>query len=387
MTAKDCFDICVKKTENNIKKMKLGLREYPSCKDGYYFDARPDNTKDFMHIMNWTASFFTGMAILSYRAGRNIEMLRWLNSQYPLYYSKVFDTSDENMHDMGFLYSLYSVPMYAMSGDLNQKKLILKAADELAKRFVMNGRYIRAWGRMDDKISDYVSEADRRGHFFTQSKGLAIIDCMMNLPLLFKASEISGNSFYKSIAEAHADTVIRHFIRADGSVYHAYRFDPETGAPLGGCNYCGYSDESYWARGTTWAIYGFAIAYRYTGKQEYLDTALRLANGFIDNLPDDNIPFWDFRLPEGEEKNKDTSAAAIAVCGFKEILRNSRSPKIAEYAEKILSTLMTDRYTDTDIERPGILKDQNGSRSYTPYGDYFYMEALSKETGMDDICW
>jgi len=374
MDVNDILDICAEKTKKNIKKMKLGLREYPGNTEGNYFDVPEENTKSFEHIMNWTASFFTGMAILSFDRTKDMEYLKWLNAQYPLYYSKVFDNPEENMHDMGFLFSLYSVGLYRLTGDLNHRKVALKAADELAKRFVENGEYIRAWGRMDNKIPDYVTEEDKNNAFFVHSRGLAIIDCMMNLPLLFFASEETGEDFYKTIAIKHADTTMKHFIRKDNSVYHAFRFG-EDGHPIGGCNYCGYGDESYWARGTTWAIYGFAIAYGYTKKEEYLDIAIKLALAFTENLDGSYIPVWDFRLPDEEPKNVDTSAAAIAVCGFYEILKHKEVSKLREYADKILDELKTEKYTDCDTDVPGILKEQNGEKKYTSYGDYyFYLE-------------
>jgi len=107
MDVNDILDICAEKTKKNIKKMKLGLREYPGNTEGNYFDVPEENTKSFEHIMNWTASFFTGMAILSFDRTKDMEYLKWLNAQYPLYYSKVFDNPEENMHDMGFLFSTY----------------------------------------------------------------------------------------------------------------------------------------------------------------------------------------------------------------------------------------------------------------------------------------
>jgi len=122
----------------------------------------------------------------------------------------------------------------------------------------------------------------------------------MNLPLLFWASETTKNPFYKRIATAHEDTTLKYFIRDDDSVYHAYRFDEETGEPIGGANYWGYSIESHWARGTAWAIYGFNIAYHYTNKKEYLDISLRLSRKFITLCEEDGIPIWDFRLPNDQ---------------------------------------------------------------------------------------
>ena len=386
MRIEDCFEICVKKTKNNIHKMKWGLCEYPSAQSGNYFDVDKSATKDFMHIMNWTASFFTGMSILAYRKTNDTELLDWLNAQYSLYYDKVFKNPEENMHDLGFLYSLYSVGMSEITHDKKYRTVTVKAADELAKRFVFNGGYIRAWGRVDGKVSDYVSEQDAQDHFFTKSNGLAIIDSMMNIPLLFRTAKMTSNPFYDSIAQFHANTVKKYFIRDDGSVYHAYRFDKD-GVPVGGCNFCGYGDESFWARGATWAIYGFALAYGYTEKDEYLQTAIQLANKFIDELSEELIPEWDFRLPGTEKQYEDSSAAAIAVCAFDEILRYKKSERIKEYADLLINKLATEEYTDINCDCPGILKHQNGKETYTPYGDYFYMEALSKRLGYKNLCW
>jgi unsaturated chondroitin disaccharide hydrolase len=149
------------------------------------------------------------------------------------------------MHDLGFLYSLYSVALFKLTGEPAHRQTALRAATVLAGRFETRGQYLRAWGRMEEQATDYA--------------GLAIIDSMMNLPLLFWAADQSGDSRYRDLATQHADTTLRHFVRADGSVFHAYRFDPRTGQALGPANYCGYAVDSHWARGAAWAIYGFAL--------------------------------------------------------------------------------------------------------------------------------
>lgn len=381
------YELCLNKIIHNIEKMPLVLKEYPGVADGNYFDAAPEKCKKFLHIMNWTTSFFTGMALVAFETCGDTSLLKWVNSQYDLYYKKVFEYPQETMHDLGFLYSPYSVFLYKLTGDINNRKVALKAADELAKRYVVNGRYIRAWGRMDDIINEPDTEL-AKDHFYTKSRGLAIIDCMMNLPLLFWASSETGNSFYKDIASAHADTTLQYFIREDYSVYHSYRFDHKTGEPVGGRNFCGYADESHWARGTTWAIYGFAIAYGYTGKQEYLNAARNISYKFIEELDEKVVPVWDFRLSEGMPKNRDASAAAIAVCGFMEILKHQPGDLfLKEWSEKLLEKLTEEAYTDYDVEIPGILKQCNGNMTYTSYGDYFYMEALARKLYGIETCW
>ncbi|MDG0809547.1 glycoside hydrolase family 88 protein [Cohnella rhizosphaerae] len=163
---------------------------------------------------------------------------------------------------------------------------------------------------------------------------------MMNLPLLYWASREIEDPRYRLIAEIHADTVLREFVQADGSVHHIVSFDPETGERRGALAGQGYAADSAWSRGAAWALYGFALSYTYTGKDKYLAAAQKAARFFLDHLPADLVPYWDFRLPaDAEEMPKDSSAAAIAASGLMELAfslqggeggrgkRTSRRPK------------------------------------------------------------
>jgi unsaturated chondroitin disaccharide hydrolase len=242
---------------------------------------------------------------------------------------------------------------------------------------VPNGGYIRAWGRTDEHDTDYT--------------GLAIIDCMMNLPLLFWASEETGNGFHRAVAVAHADTTLRCFVRSDDSVAHAYRFDPTTGAALRADNYCGYGVDTHWARGTAWAIYGFALAHRYTHDARYLDASQRIARKFLALLDDELVPVWDFRLAPDQPRLRDSSAAAIAVCGLLELADHLPSDaELAHAADRILSRLC-ERYVDHDAACRGVLREgqigagllpgvpfYRAKSVYTSWGDYYLMEALAR---------
>lgn len=387
----------VQKTERNMEKIGSHLREFVGRPDGQYFQGERENYLSLSHIFNWTQSFFTGEACLAYHTTKKNQFLQWNYQFYEDYYKKVFETPLETMHDTGFLYSPYAVAMYQITGDPKMKELGVKAADELAKRFVPKGGYLRAWGRMDDVTPPYVDQQLAKNHFFTESRGLAIVDCMMNIPLLFWAGKVTGHPYYSRIAQIHADTTLRYFVREDDTVCHAWRFDEETGESLGEANYCGYGVGSHWARGTAWAIYGFAIAYDYTKKPEYLDASVRLARKFIE-LSGGQPPIWDFRLPKetpaiycGEKQDwmtwdvtdsancskvLDTSAAAITVCGIFEILRHRRDSQLENAAETLLKTLCSS-YLDPDPEVPGMLREQNGNGCYTSFGDYYLMEALT----------
>ena len=365
----------LRKIEKNIQKIGADLREFPETKDGNYLRNR-ENAKKIGHIFNWTQSFFTGMALWAYLDTGKPEYIDWAKEFRKSYADKVFKTPMETMHDLGFLYSPYAVMLYRITGDEAWKEIGVKAADTLAMRFEPKGGYIRAWGRMDDTVPDYVDEELAKNHFFTESRGLAIIDSMMNIPLLFWASETTGHPFYKKIATVHADTVLRYFIRDDFSITHAYRFSEETGEPLGEANYDGGFVGSHWARGTAWAIYGFAIAYRYTEKEEYLDVSLKLLDKFMKESGGE-IPPWDFRLPDEAEKSIDTSAAAIALCGIIELQQHEKNPRFQEYKTLLRENL--EKYIDYDENVMGILKEQNGRHVYASYGDYFLIESYMKE--------
>lgn len=150
------------------------------------------------------------------------------------------------------------------------------------------------------------------------TRGVAIIDSMMNLPLLYWASEQSGDPRFRWLAEAHADTVAREFIRADGSICHVVEFDPHTGQKLREHGGQGHAPGSAWARGTAWALHGFALSFRYTGEARYLETAERAADFFLAMLGEEIVPVWDFRAPAEHQVAWDSSAAAIAASGLLE---------------------------------------------------------------------
>ena len=343
--------------------------------DGDYLKNK-DSAIPIGHIFNWTQSFFVGMALWAYIDTKDRKFLDWAEQFKDKYRDKVFETPMETMHDLGFLYSPYAVMLYHITGNEEYKKIAVKAADALAMRYEPRGGYIRAWGRMDYKTPEYVDEELAKDHFFTESKGLAIIDCMMNLPLLFWASEETGHPFYRRIAIMHADTTLRYFIREDYSVMHAYRFSEETGEPLGEAYYCGYANGSHWARGTSWAIYGFAIAYGYTYKTEYMDAAMKLLDKYMIEC-DGKIPLWDFRLPTFAEKNLDTSSAAITLCGILEIEKHKRDDKLKSY-KNMLQIALKD-YVNYDVNVMGILREQDGGHLYSSFGDYFLIESYMKE--------
>ena len=387
---KQAYEICIKKAEKHFSLYNGEPYDFSGlCMSGDYYNET--QKQSIYHMYSWTASFVTGLAPLLYRTEKNDEYLKWANQFENDYYSKINHHSMDTMHDLGFLYSPYCVAMYKLTGRVTHKQIAIKAADELAKRFDIKGQYIDAWRRMDD----------------TQRMGKAIIDCMMNLPLLFWAWEETGHTFYRDVAYAHAETTKKYFIRDDFSVAHAFDFNRATGQVEGENNGCGYANGSHWARGTAWAVYGFSVAARYLKSCEYYNLAKNIAYKYISCLPkEEAIPIWDFCIPKDkpakacgdtafwqEEKienciyNVDTSAAAIMTSAIIELNKYDKDERLQEFADLTLKFLILPDNLDSDMKVPGLLKRQNGQMAYTIFGDYFLCEALQKRLFDTESCW
>jgi unsaturated chondroitin disaccharide hydrolase len=360
---KHALETCISKTRRNIKRLADDPKSAAWAEDGNYFGFN----EGFYEIGNWTSSFFTGMALIEWRQTEDESILKQILRLAPHYREKVFTHWLDTHHDLGFLYSLYSVPLYELTDDQEHQAVGLRAAEVLAQRFNPKGGFIRAWGRMDSNEPEFPAN-------------MAIIDCLMNLPLLYWASKHSNDAKFHDLAVRHADMALKCFIRADDSVCHAYRFDLNTGAPIGPDNVCGDAKDSYWARGATWAIYGFALSYKYTRDRRYLDASLRVAKKFIAQLDSDVVPVWDFRLPKNSPQIRDASAAAIAVCGFQELARQGMNDAEIVAAKNALLERICADYINFNDDCPGVLKYGYGSKdAYSSWGDYFLMEALSRE--------
>lgn len=363
----NAFEICIEKTRRNIRRLADEPKTCALAPDGDYF-SWPEG---FFDIGNWTSSFFTGMALISFQITKDTEFLKQVNRLAGAYSDKLYRHGMDTMHDLGFLYSLYSVGLWKVTGSTEQRSLGIKAAEELAKRFIPAGEYIQAWGRMDERGTDF--------------EALAIVDCMMNLPLLFWASEETGNDFFRQLAIKHANTTAKLFVRSDDSVCHAYRFDIETGAPAHEDNYCGAAVGSHWSRGTAWAIYGFALAHRYTGIPGYRGIAQRLAKRFMSLLDEERVPVWDFCLSPQDGSIRDSSAAAIAATAFYELDQIAPGEPLYRRTADELLLKLCERYLDTSAEIPGLLRDAQvgdcvgvAKNAYASWGDFYFVEALAR---------
>ncbi len=369
---KAALDLCLKKSRKNIKQLADEPKSGAWALDGAFF-SHPEG---FYEIGNWTSSFFTGMALLAWRETEDEYFLNQVLRLAPHYREKVFTHHLDTHHDLGFLYSLYSVALYKLTGNKDHREVAVRAAEVLSQRFNPIGNFIRAWGRMNEDDPKFPAN-------------MAIIDCLMNLPLLYWASTVTGDKKYHSIAVRHADTVLEHFVRPDGSVCHAFRFDPKTGRPLGPDNYCGAAPASYWARGASWAIYGFALSYGYTRDERYLLAAGTLAKSFVSQLDGEAVPVWDFRLPANQPRIRDASAAAVAVCGFQELAQHRASDLGIDTAKnRLLARICSEDYLDFNDQCPGVLKNAFGDKpGYSSWGDYFLMEAITRELKRSETFW
>jgi unsaturated chondroitin disaccharide hydrolase len=329
----------------------------------------------------WTAGFWPGLLWLLYRDTKH-EAYRKLAETCESQLDDVMMNFDRLDHDIGFMWTLTSVARYKLLGSDDARRKGLLAASLLMGRYNEQGRYIRAWNPW------------REGE---NNSGEAIIDCLMNLPLLFWATDVSGDPRYLHVARRHAETVLEHFIRPDGSVYHIVIFDAWTGDKIGVRAGQGFAAESAWSRGAAWAIYGLALCYRSFADKRYLQAAKQVAHFFIANLPEDRIPFWDFRLPPNTPAYRDSSAGACAASGLlllAKLVPSVESRLYCREAERILESLYFNYGAWDDPAEEGLIL--HGTSNYPEdrnidvpliYGDYFFVEGLAHLKGFQERFW
>lgn len=304
--------------------------------------------------------------------------------QVDSFYDRIENKFKVDHHDMGFLYSPSCVAAYKLTGSKKAEVAAVMAADQLITRFHEVGEFIQAWGPMDEKENYRL-----------------IIDCLLNLPLLFWASIETGDRKYEEIALKHINTALSNVIREDYSTWHTFFFDLKTGKPDHGATCQGYKDASAWARGQAWGIYGLAIGYRYTRREEYIELFKKVTDFFLNALPDDMVPYWDLEFANWSEKElednpqpRDSSSASIAACGMLEMasfLDNEDAGKYIDIAGKIMDSVYRN-YAVKDAAISNGLVLHSTYSNHSPYntcnhygvdecnswGDYFYMEALTR---------
>ncbi|MBQ4526904.1 MAG: glycoside hydrolase family 88 protein [Clostridia bacterium] len=342
--------------------------KYPSANSENYVYSSTENK-------GWTEGFWTGMLWLAYEYTQDPKY----KSAAAIQCNGFRDRLDKNValqhHDIGFLYYLSCVKGYEITGMESMKETALLAADKLLERYNEKGKYIQAWG-------EFGKESEQR----------LIIDTMMNLELLYWAYNQTGNEDYYNAAYEHAKTTAMVITRTDASTHHTYYINPETGNPSHGVTSQGLSDDSSWSRGHAWGIYGFYKSYKYTDDALFMNEGIKIANYFLNHLPEDFVCYWDLTYIEGDEP-RDTSAAAIAASGLlscSKLYESEYNDLYTYAAHAILRSLIGD-YTTKNIEgsnsilckgvysKPGNI----GVGESLIWGDYYYMEALMKLRGLE----
>ena len=368
-------------------------RETPSWAIAAYADALARVTalarrrgRDFLHLTHdgvwdkemawwWTSGFWPGMIRLVLNDVPDAELEDIAKSQEDRLYA-LLDHPDffEIHHDVGFQFQPTSVHRYQQTGDPQGLVRGCVAATLLMGRLNVAGGVSEAWN------------ADDR-------RGFSIIDTMMNLPLLFWAAAERIEPRFRNCAVMHLDRAIREFVRDDHSVHHVVEFDQKTGVRICAHGGQGFGPDSAWSRGQGWAIYGLAIAARYTGQEGYRDTARKIADRFLVLSEGHEIVPWDFRADNAADGPRDSSATAIAACGLLELAKLGDAVAY-DQAEAMLLGLDTHCGTrgmdgEEALLRLGTsnLPKGQGVNCGLIYGDYFYFEALQRLNNIDGACW
>ncbi len=352
---------------------------YTTDESGNYDDrSNPEKELGQDDGLNWwTNGFWGGIMWLLYQdtgEERYSEIARI--SEYRM--EQCFDDYYGLHHDVGFMFQPTAAADYRLTGNPRSRKTAMHAANLLSGRFNPAGRFIRAWNGVEKE----------------DTRGWAIIDCMMNLSLLYWASEESGDPRFRQIAMLHADTAMEHFIRPDGSVNHIVEFNPESGEMVRTLGGQGYREGSSWTRGQGWAVYGFMISYIHTGKQEYLDTAKRVAHYCMANIPENGIIPVDFRQPP-EPALEDSCGACVIAGGLLEIARCVPEAEQEMYRRAAVKILKAIDETRADWEKGCDAIVQNCSAAYhnpqhhvtMSYADYYFIEAVYKLGNKGTLLW
>lgn len=351
-----------------LQQLELNLdyfgEDFPTPATFNNIYPKMDNTE-------WTNGFWTGALWLGHEYSASEKMKALAQANTASFLKRVIDRVELDHHDLGFLYSPSCVADYKLTDSLAALEASLKAADKLIERYQEKGGFIQAWGQLG-KAEDY----------------RLIIDCLLNLQLLFFAYEQTGKQEYYDIAVNHFYASVNTVIRDDASTFHTFYFDPATGQPLKGVTRQGYNDASSWARGQAWGVYGIPLTYRMVRDSACFDLFKGVTNHFLNRLPEDKVSYWDLIFNDGSGQARDSSATAVAVCGIHEMLKYlpEVDPDKDTYKHAMHTMLrsLIDNYANRDLQpgRPLLLHgvyswhSGKGVDEGNVWGDYYYLEAL-----------
>lgn len=357
------------------KQVNRTLTELKNRSSGIDYTLMPRNIADSActwHVRKaskeeWCAGFWPGILWYTYEHSQDEsirqEAERFTASLEFLSRTPAFD------HDLGFLIFCSYGNGYRLTNNPTYKQIILDTADTLATLFNPTVGALLSWPR---HVKDY------GGHN-------VIMDNMMNLEMLFWAAKNGGNPHLRDIAIAHANKTMKHHFRSDYTSYHVAVYDTLTGKRIKALTHQGYADESLWARGQAWAVYGFTVAYRETGDTRYLHFAEQVTDAYLARLPEDAIPYWDFDDPNIPNSPRDASAACVIASALAELHTYLPGEKGEDYknrALKMLQSLASSPYRAGE-SKPAFLLHSTGNLpagseidASIIYADYYYIEAL-----------
>ena len=341
----------------------------------HYLHATHDGRYNLKTPHSWTSGFWPGLVRLALNeiddegardAARRAEDGLFEMFQNPDFY--------QLHHDIGFQFLPTAVMRYRQTGDESAKLRGIVAANLLAGRFNPASGMIEAWN------------GDER-------RGYSIIDTLMNLPLLMWATDVTNEPRYANIAYAHIDRAMKDFVHDDTTTRHIVEYDQLTGDLVGTHGGQGYSATSAWSRGLSWAVYGMAIAARYSRRTDYAVWSRKFADRFLELNAEHGVPPWDFRAPDAKTAPRDSSASAIVACGLLELDALGIYSNAREQASDLVIALINDAASFED-EQDGLLLDGTSALpkdihvgDSLIYGDYYFFEALQRLTGTTQTCW
>lgn len=359
--------VAVKQVRRNLPDFTYAAQNHSSV--GNFYPAVPND--------QWTAGFWPGEIWLAYEATGDKVFRYAAQIQVQSFLHRIENRIETDHHDMGFLYSPSCVAAWKLVGDEDGRRAAILAADQLIERFHPVGGFLQAWGPM--------GAADNYRY---------IIDCLLNLPLLYWASAETGDPKYRDIALIHARTTLAHSVRADDSTFHTFYMDPVTGGPVRGATKQGFRDDSAWARGQAWGIAGMAMSYRYEPLPEYRAAFERLLAFYLARLPADLVPVWDLDFTDADGEPRDSSSAAITACGLLEmadLVGGEAADGYRTLARRMVKSL-ADTYAvkDPAVSNGLVLHGTYSKKSpfntcrgegvdeCVSWGDYYYLEALTR---------
>ena len=370
---REALDLIAKKT----------LEDETAIGAAFPYVTRPDGSWDTMSVSisagytgedwshgNWFCGFWVGMLLTGYLHTGDEKYLQLADDRMVLVAERA---GDGNTHDIGFIFLSSAMPFYRITGHARYRDIALRAAEKLRSRLVVTkrGSYVSSWGPMTD----------------ARGRAASAIDTMANIPLLYWAAGEADDASFRLAAEEHAKMTMRSFNRDDNTQFHAVEYDTTTGERLRGYTFQGAHDDSYWSRGTGWAVMGLAVTVAHSGNAAYLEQAVRISEKWFESLGGKPVPPYDFDA-KGANVPEDSSASAIMAAGLLDVAALHPDADAAAYwrakAEWLLECLCKD-YLATDPGHRGILMHgcysephKIGPDAAVMFGDYFFAEALCR---------